>query len=242
MIQINLIPDIKREYLHARKMRDFAISISVIVSLLAILAVVIMALILGSQAIRESLADNAIKDEYASLSGVEDLNDMVTIQNQLSLISSQHQNKSMNSRLFSVLQAINPPAPNDVQFNSVTLDPEESTLVFEGIASAGYNAVETLSKTIENTTIEYMVSGSDTVETAEFASDVVVGETSYGLDSNNQRVLRFKMTVTYTDDLFTNRIQSVVVKAPDNSIDVTDSKLRVPSSLFSAPAADEGGN
>ncbi len=49
------------------------------------------------------------------------------------------------------------------------------------------------------------------------------------------------MTVMYYKDLFTNAIQDVKIAAPTRKIDVTDSKLRVPDSLFSAPATDEGG-
>ncbi|HTK39364.1 MAG TPA: hypothetical protein VL362_00695 [Patescibacteria group bacterium] len=242
MIQINLIPDVKREYLRARRLRDIAISVAIVVSIAGVAVVIVMALILSSQAAREYFADQNIKTEYAKLSEVKDLSDMVTIQNQLSLISGQHQNKTMDSRLFSVLQAINPAPPNDVQFTSVILDPETGTLTFEGLTNGGYTAVESLTKTIQNTKIN-STDGSKGAEvnSEPFATDVSVGETSYGITSDNQRVLRFDMVVTYLPSLFTNEIRQVNIVAPSRKIDVTDSKLRVPSSLFSAPAADEGG-
>lgn len=241
MIQINLIPDVKREYLRARRMRDVAISLSIVASIAGVGLVGVMLLLLSSQAAREYFADQAIKSEYESLSSVQDLSEMVTIQNQLTLISDQHENKSMDSRLFSVLQAVNPAAPNNVQFTSVTLDPEQGTLKFEGLAEGGYTAVEALTKTIQNTDISYTdgTEGAE-VSTEPFATEVIVGETSYGLTAENKRVLRFEMVVTYSPELFTNTIQDVKISAPTRKIDVTDSKLRVPSSLFSAPAVDEG--
>lgn len=240
MIQINLIPDVKREYLHAKRMRDIAVSLSIFISFVAAGAVGLMLLFLSSQVAREFLADRTIETEYETLSSVENLSDMVTIQNQLSLISQQHADKSMNSRLFNVLEAINPIAPNDVRFTSIALNPEDSTLSLEGQADAGYIAVETLVKTIQNTTIDY-TDGSESaeIESADFASDVTVSETSYGIAADNKRVLRFKMTITHAEGLFDNTKQDVDIIAPQKKIDVTDSKLRVPDSLFAVPAADE---
>lgn len=240
MIQINLIPDVKREYLHARRMRDVAISLSIFISIVAASAVGLMLLFLSIQVTRDLLADRTIESEYKKLSSVDNLTDMVTIQNQLSLISVQHADKSINSRLFNVLQAINPPAPNDARFTSISLNPEDSTLFLEGQADGGYLAVETLKKTIQNTSISF-TDGSEgaATETGDFASDVTVGETSYGITDNNRRVLRFTIEITYIDGLFNNTKQDVKIVAPDRKIDVTDSKLRVPDSLFAIPAADE---
>ena len=238
MIQINLIPDVKREYLHAKRMRDVAISLSTFISIVAAGAVGLMLLFLSTQAARELLADRTIEAEYDKLSSVENLSDMVTIQNQLSLISQQHADKSMDSRLFKVLEAINPIAPNDVRFTSITLLPEDSTLSLEGQADGGYIAVETLTKTIQNTVISYTDKDAE-AKTVDFASEVSVGETSYGVAGNDKRVLRFEMKIVYADGLFDNTMQNVRVIAPTRKIDVTDSKLRVPDSLFAIPAADE---
>lgn len=241
MIQINLIPDVKREYLYARHMRDVAISVSILVSIVAAAAVGLMLLFLASQAARELLADRTIDAEYEKLSSTENLTNMVTIQNQLSLISQQHANKSIDSRLFNVLQAINPEAPNDVRFSSIAISPEDGELIFEGQADAGYPAVETLVKTIRNTEISYTQGGDDEdPQTQPFASEITVGDTSYGVSAdNNKRVLRFDMTIVYAEGLFDNSIQNVRIIAPTRKIDVTDSKLRVPESLFTLPAADE---
>lgn len=239
MIQINLIPDVKREYLHARRMRDVTISISIIVSIAAAAVVGIMLLFVSTQLARVYLAESAIESEYEKLSSVENLTEMVTIENQLSLISQQHASKSMNSRLFSVLQAINPVAPNEVQFTMITLDPENGSLLLEGQAAGGYQAFETLAKTIQNTTITYKNGADGAEKTSPIASEVLPGDSNYGIDSDNARVLRFEMTIMYTKGLFDNTTQDLQVIAPARKIDVTDSKLRVPDNLFAIPATDE---
>lgn len=239
MIQINLIPDVKREYLKARRMRDVAISFSILVSIVAIGLVVVLAMFLSIQAAREFFADQNIDTEYEKLSSVEDLGNMVTIENQLSLISAQHHSKTITSRLFSVLQAINPATPNNVQFTSVTLIPEDGRLNFEGLADGGYNAVETLVKTIQNTEVRYTTGSDSTIISEQFSTDVELGQTSYGTSADNKKVLSFKMSVYCLQDLFTNRIKDVNVVGPTKTTDVTDSKLRVPASLFSVPVVDE---
>lgn len=240
MIQINLIPDIKRDYLRARRTRDIAVSVSMIAGLASIGVVGLLLLVLGTQTGREVLADRSIDSEYEQLSSVEDLSDMVTIDNQLSLISGQHATKSMHSRMFSILEAINPADPNNVSFSDVTVNPAETVIVMEGSARGGYPAVETLAKTIENTVIESTTDQGESSDTP-LASDIIIGETTYGRDADDRRVLRFEMTIKYTPDVLTNQLKSVKVKSPTKKIDATDSRQRVPDSLFSAPAKDIDG-
>lgn len=247
MIQINLIPDIKREYLRARKMRDLTVSMSIVISIAAAALVGIMILLLGAQVVRETLADNAIKTEYEKLASVESLSEMVTIQNQLSLISSQHETATRDSRIFTVLQVINPQRPNNVTFSSVIHDPTTRTLVLEGSASAGYPALEELLKTIRSVNITYDDANVEEGNTSvPFAEQVMTGESSYGVDSDNQRTLRFSINVTYKEGVFTNTIKddSIRIVGPTREINVTDSRVRVPDSLFAAPARDldEEGN
>ena len=83
MIEINLIPDVKREYLHAQRMRNGVISLSILVSIIAGAAVALLVVYVGTQSAREWLTDNEIKDQYGKISSVKDANQIVTIQNQL---------------------------------------------------------------------------------------------------------------------------------------------------------------
>lgn len=237
MIQINLLPDVKQEYLRARRTRNLAISVSIIVGLAAGGVVALMTIILLGQFGLERLADNSIDSEYSKLSSNENLSELVTLQNQLDLISSQHESKSVDSRMFGVLQAVNPQSPNDVRFSSVQLDPANLTLTLEGVAANGYPAVEALTKTILNTKFEYK-SGEDQMS-EPIASQVSLGESNFGEDSDGARVLRFTMIVSYHEQLFVNSAKSVNIVGPTSKIDVTDSRIGVPDSLFTAPIEDE---
>ena len=201
--------------------------------------VVISVLFLLFQMGMEKLADDGIKNEYAKLEEVKDLSNLVTIQNQLSLIPGQHQSRSVDSRLFNVMRAINPVEPNDVRFTSVRLDPTSKLLTLEGLADAGYPAVEALKKTIANVQFAYHEGTPEgELRTIPIADKVEVGQTSYGETSDGKRVLRFVIVLQYPEVLFSNKAQKAQLVTPTEQIDVTDSRIQVPNSLFSDPVAD----
>ena len=242
MIQINLVPDIKQEFLRARKVRNLAISLSTLIGVASVALVVVLSIVLGIQYGLERYVDGQIDKSYAELTQNEDLSDIVTIQNQLGTISGQHDNKSMDSRLFAVLSAINPSAPDDSQFTSVKLIPDEATLEIEGMTSGGYPATVALKKTIENTSISYTDLAFDEAQTAPLATSVAIDESNYAEDSDGRRVVRYKISIAYNDILFGNTAKKLQIVAPTKNIDVTDSRLRVPDSLFAAPVAQPEGS
>ena len=112
MIEVNLIPDVKREYLHAQRVRNTVISVSMLVAAAAAGAVIVLGLALGSLQFASGQADNAIKSKYKELSDKPDINDLLTIQNQLTQIDMISSNQGVNSRIFDTLSAVNPQAPN----------------------------------------------------------------------------------------------------------------------------------
>ena len=240
MIQVNLIPDIKRELLRAQQMRRTAISISIFAGVIAAGAVVALGIILGVQVVHENIVRENIKKEYNTLKSVDNIENVLTIQNQLTSIQSYQDKRTIDSRLFDVLGAINPAEPNSVKFSSIKFDPLATTISIEGTAVNGYAATETFRKTILNTTVE-SGSGSDLVKTP-LATEVTIGETSYGEAADGARVLRFTVSFAYPEGLFDNSLKNIKIVTPTAKVDVTDSKTRVPESLFTekASAAQEG--
>lgn len=236
MIEINLLPDVKQEFIRAQRLRNTVISISILVGLAAVGIVLLLGSFLGTQVIRDKLAGDAIDKEFKKLSEVDDISKIVTIKNRLAKISDINQNRSISSRIFDVLTAINPQEPNDVKMSSVTYDPEDRTISVEGSAKNGYAATDVFKKTILNTKFEY-VDGEKT-ETVPLTSDVTISNTSYGEDNTGARVLRFSLSFKYYKDLFSNEINNARIISPTGKIDVTDSRVRVPDSLFSQRAND----
>lgn len=237
MIEVNLIPDVKREFLKAQKLRNQVISLSILVSIIAVGVVALLGVYMGTQAARGYLADQSIKKNYATLSGVENVNDIITIQSQLSQISDINDKKGINSRLFNLLSAINPAAPNDIHMTTVTLDPANKSIIIDGSAANSFEATDMLKKMILNTNLKYNDSDNKDVST-KLTDAVALSDTSYGEDSNGTKVLRFKMTFVYPEQLFSNTVKNLRIETPTGSVDVTDSKLHVPDSLFAERAKD----
>ena len=231
MIEINLLPNVKRELLKTRAMRNRVISISFLVGGASIVAVVVLALILGSQIAAEAVQSGVIKDRNDKLMAVEDLNKVVTIQNQLTKINEQHSRKKINSRIFDVVTAVNPVAPNNVSFSDIKVNPESKTIALEGSAVNGYSALETLKKTILNTKVQ--TTDGDKSSEVSLTKEIKDGDTSFGENSEGKKVLQFSFSFEYAEELLAPANDGTVsVLTPTGKVDVTDSRQGIPDSLF----------
>lgn len=231
MIEINLLPNVKRELLKTRAMRNRVISISFLVGGASIVAVVVLALILGSQIAAEAVQSGVIKDRNDKLMAVEDLNKVVTIQNQLTKINEQHSRKKINSRIFDVVTAVNPVAPNNVSFSDIKVNPESKTITLEGSAVNGYSALETLKKTILNTKVQ--TTDGDKSSEVSLTKEIKDGDTSFGENSEGKKVLQFSFSFEYAEELLAPANDGTVsVLTPTGKVDVTDSRQGIPDSLF----------
>ena len=231
MIEINLLPNVKRELLKTRAMRNRVISISFLVGGASIAAVVVLALILGSQIAAEAVQNGVIKDRNDKLMAVEDLNKVVTIQHQLTKINEQHSGKKLNSRIFDVVTAVNPVAPNNVSFSDIKVNPGSKTITLEGSAVNGYSALETLKKTILNTKVQ--TTDGDKSSEVSLTKEIKDGDTSFGENSEGKKVLQFSFSFEYAEELLAPANNGTVsVLTPIGRVDVTDSRQGIPDSLF----------
>ncbi len=235
MIEINLIPDVKQELLKAQRTRAQVISGSILTCIIAGGVVAALALyVFGVQTVRGAFADQAITSKAATLAKVEDLSKMLTIQNQLGNISQLNDTKKINSRIFDVLSAVIPPAPNDVQISQLTVDSASSTITLQGQTKA-YDSMEVFKKTIDSSVVVYTQDGTE--QQVKLASNISTSDISYGENADGQKVLRFTLSFSYPDQLLSAQIPVITIKL---SIDgnVTDSYLGIPKSIFTERAKD----
>jgi len=239
VIEINLIPDVKQEYLKAKQARMMVISGAIIVSIVSVAIVILLAVYLfGIQALFSLKADEDIKTNQKSLMATADLTNMLTLQSQLTNISSLHDKENMSSRMFDVLTAILPVQPNQVTFSTVKYDAETKSMHIDGQAVNGFVAVDVFKKTIEATTFSYQ-EDNKTI-TRPVANNVVLSNMSYGEDATGAKVLRFTVDFDYDPSLFASSSKSVVVIGPDKQ-NATDSYKYLPTSVFDSRATDVGG-
>ena len=236
MIEINLVPDVKQELIRAQRVRTTVISIAILAAIGFAAAVVLLSIyVFGAQALRSGLADNSIDSESKKLQNVQDLGKALSLQNQLTQISSIHGKTTMNSRLFDVLATV---IPSGTTVSSIALDSDETTITIQG-ETGGYNDLDALKKTILATKFEYQKDGDNEVQSVPLATQIDDGDRSYGQDSDGKRVLRFSISFTYPDELFSRDSLHGQVVAP-SAKNATDSKLDIPSSIFTS--GSEGGD
>lgn len=239
MIEINLIPDVKQELIKAQRVRASVISVAILVGIISVGIVVVLAFwVFAIQTARGILSDNTIKSESQKLSSVQDISNTLTIQNQLNLITQQHDQKNIDSRIFDILTTINPASPNNIAFNTLALDATTNTIKIEGQAVNAYPALDIFKKTINATTFQYTQNGQK--QSVPLASQMSDSDRSYGQDASGTRVLRFTITFTYPNLLFSRTAQNAVIVAPSQA-NATDSFLGVPQSLFVQKASDTAG-
>ncbi len=134
MIQFNLLPDVKKQYVKARRVKRLMITISFIVSAASIAVVVIMFSVVQI-AQKKNISDltKDIKERTAEVKGTQDLDTMLTVQNQINLLEELHQEKPESSRVFDIVKYSSPPS---VKLTSLDLDFDELTIKMSGTADS----------------------------------------------------------------------------------------------------------
>lgn len=161
MFEISLVPDIKKEAIRAQKLRNWILFICIVVSGVAIGVVAILFGIKGGQDIAMTLQRNKMDTMSQKLTSFDNLDEFLTIQDELGNLSTIAENQLSASRLFEILGAAMPQNEDTVTLSEMTLSLEDSTLSIEGQANAGkdpmidYRVLESFKKSLAMTTYDY---------------------------------------------------------------------------------------
>lgn len=231
MLQLNLLPDVKVEYLKSRRMRGLVMSIS----LLLIVGSVIAVLLVGSYAYgvqKKQLSDlnKSIQDNVAQLNGIDNLDQILTVQNQLTTLDSLHSAKPAMSRLYVFLPQI---TPTDVQVSNLDVDFSTSTMHIQGTA----RTVEAVNQYVDTIKFTTFTTQEDTENAKKAFSSVVltkIGVTAKGAD--------YTIDFSFDPQIFDINTQGVTLTVP--KITTTRSQLTVPDALFKVelPVVAPGGS
>lgn len=211
MIQFNLLPDVKKEYIKAKRTKRLIMSASTLVVAGSIGVVI---LLFGFQlAQKKNISDltDDISRGVTELQSIENLNKILTIQHQLEALPTLHEGKSASSRLFSYLTQI---TPADVKIRDVSINLEENTITIEGSAPS-LASVNRYTDTIKfakfTATDSTQDAGGEAAEPseAELAFSDVLTELS-----RNEEQSSYKITAVFDPVIFDNT-QVVVLIIPD---------------------------
>lgn len=191
MIQFNLLPDVKKEYVKAKRLKRMIMSASVLASAGAI-GVTILMFMFVHVAQKKNINDlgKDIQKVTSEIKATPNLDTILTVQNQLSLLPQLHESKPETSRLFDYLSFV---SPQSVRISTVDLDTKVSTMAVSG----GADSIATVNKFVDNIkALEYSVAGtSDSLKT--FAN--VVTQVSGSNES-----AEFRVTMSYDPAMYVN--------------------------------------
>lgn len=161
--EINLVPDIKDEMIKTLKLRNFIFFLCIIVATASIGVTLVFGLILGGQQIALESKKTTLNNLSAKLNSYGDLNDFLTIKDQLGNLSNLSSNKQVLSRTFGILSAIIPTGADTITISelNVNLSGEQPTFTFDAQANAGkepyidYNVLDSFKKSMQYMRYDY---------------------------------------------------------------------------------------
>lgn len=132
MIQFNLLPDVKKDYVKAKRTKRLIITVSFLtsVTVIGILILLFSYVQLGQKKHINDLTED-INKELSALKSIPDLDKILTIQNQLNSISSLHEKRPASSRIFDYLYRI---TPEKVKIQTVEVNFVDGTMKVSGSA------------------------------------------------------------------------------------------------------------
>lgn len=109
MIQFNLLPDVKLDYIKAKNLKRTVLVISGLAAASAAAIFILLFLTVNVfQKTHLGNLDSDIKDKSTQLKNTKDLDKVLTVQNQLTSLPALHSQKPVTSRLFGYLTQLVP--------------------------------------------------------------------------------------------------------------------------------------
>ncbi len=242
MIQFNLLPDVKLEYLKAERTRQMVITVSAIASAASLAIFLTFFATNYYQKQHISSISDEINSRKSKLEKKPGIDKILTIQNQLKSLTALHDAKPAAPRLFTYLNQVTP--DKTISISSLTLDFSKGTLSITGTADS-LGSVNQYIDTLKFTT--YRVKGDDPSQTPLKAfSNVVLTSFTYATPSATAGTDTSSAPATYTLDFTYDQpifdlTKDVTLNVPSNTT-TTRSEVDKPTDLFvAAPKAKTTG-
>lgn len=220
MIQLNLLPDVKMQYIKARRRKRLILGASFIVSAFFLtLFILLFVYVRFAQQKHISDLSKDIGAKTAELQSKEDINKILTVQNQLNSLPGLHDQKMISSRLFDYLQQL---TPSDATISAVNMNFVDNKAIIEGNAKE-ISVVNKFTDTLKFT--GFIANEEDTEDLAQQCalgdieqksevineqglcwafSEVVLAEFSLSDDTNNISGVSYKIEFNFDKKIFAN--------------------------------------
>ena len=232
MIQLNLLPDVKLEYIRAQRFRRLGLTIAILAVAASIALLAVLLSVDGLQKKHLNDLNHDINSETSTLQGEPQINKILTVQNHLESLTALHAAKPAASQLFVYLNEV---TPVQVSINSFNTDFTLQTATITGTA----DALSTINKYVD--TLKYTTYKTDSNKTSQPAFNNVV-LSSFGLNStatDKSQAAIYTITLAYDKTIF-DITQQVTLSVP--SLVTTRSQLDQPTDLFKASSTPVTNN
>jgi len=194
MIQFNLLPDIKIQYLRANRQKHTVVLVSSAVTVVSIvaLAILLMTVYVLQKKSMTDLNDD-IKTYSNELQSTPELNKILTVQNQLKALPQLHDAKPVASRLFTILQQATPEKATNIHS---TTDFVQHTISVNGTADS-LNTINVYIDRLKATMYHTSGEANGTSEDKPAFSQVTLS--AFGRDSTNAT---YTITFNFDEAIF----------------------------------------
>lgn len=200
MIQFNLLPDVKQQYIKAQRLKRLVIAVSTLVTGVCLAVFIVLFLyvrVSQKQEISDLTDDINTRKSTLQKAGIDKV---LTLQNQLKSLVGLHDQKVISSRLFDYLEKV---TPYDATISTVNVDFAASTMSIQGNADslpAINKFVDTL-KFTEYPTAERKEDGSPVLQRA-FKNVVLANYSIPGANAGQSTKLGYTINFVFEPIIF----------------------------------------
>jgi Tfp pilus assembly protein PilN len=231
MIQLNLLPDVKLEYIKAQRSRRLVFGVSILVTAASVALLLLLLSVDGLQKKHLNDLSNDISSESSQLQKKPNINKILTVQNQLQSLTALHAGKPAASRLFDYLNEL---TPANVNITDLKIDFTQQTANITGTA----DTLSNVNKYVDTLKFTTYTSGGDSTKTAAFSNIVL---STFSLNTGSQdptQAANYTIDLSYDQNIF-DITQNIKLVVPN--LVTTRSQLDQPTDLFKAPPATNKG-
>lgn len=235
MIQINLLPDVKVEFVKARRLKRTIMAVCFLVSAVA---VAVFALLFISVTVVQkqhlSNLDQDITDYTNQLEATPDIAKILTIQNQLGALTNLHNDKPVASRIFTYIRQL---APQEASIDTLTVDFEGQTMIITGKA-VNLAAVNKFTDTLKFTS--FSIESDTEAATRPAFTEVTLKQFGIGTPGSaaGNKSASYSIEFKYAPEIFSSA-GNVKLTIPNQV--TTRSETEKPSNVFEEPSTVDGG-
>lgn len=224
MIEFNLIPDVKLQFIKTQKLKHLILSASIILSIVSIVIIVIAFIYVEFiQTAQISNLDKNITSYTIGINQNKNLNKILTIQNQLSALPNLESQTPTTSRIFNYLSDL---VPIKITISDIKVDLTQNTMNISG----GADSLSTVNQFID--TLKYTNYKNGSGPSTSAFSNVILSSFGYGSNnsgSSSGGPAQFNITFSFDPTIF-SPADNINLLVPN--LTTTRSVLNQPLDLF----------